>query len=796
MGEAAPRDTIQRFLGLLFEPGDVFEVRAPDCRDRPGARYAYVCSGYFTHDTIDQAAQEITELDRAGIAPAIYVTMNPVAPALLARSVNRIKTRARETTQDKDVVHRRWLLVDVDPARPAGVSSTDAELALAAERARAVAAHLSACGWPAPVMVMSGNGYHLLYRLDLPADDEGLVKRVLAALAERFDDGAVTIDRSVYNAARIVKVGGTVSRKGDDLRGVAGLDDRPHRRAQLVEAPDTIRVVSRELLERIAPSVVTRSTAPAPGACAPASDRIDCTPAGVRTWLEAHGVEVKGCRRNGDKTLLLLERCPINPEIVSAGGSDIAVLVGDDGKLAYCNKHNRGQAYTWHDLRHTLEPGWQPPAGDTDVDLSGFCVRTGGTPSADAPVERPTDPGPFPEHLLRVPGFIGDVIDHNLATATRPQPVLALAAAICLQAVLAARKVRDERGNRTNLYCVGIAPSGAGKDHARKVNKNILFQAGLNDLEGTEDLASDAGLVAAVEQQPAILFLLDEFGRFLRTIGDPKKAPHLFNVLGALMKLYSSADTVFRGKAYAEHKRNKVVDQPCVSVYGTTVPEHFFESLTPDSLSDGFIARLLVFEANATPPRQRSRQRLPPDELLGAARWWGDLKPGGNLRGEHPEPLVVPYTPEAGEIFDEFAANVDAELARPDSDGRSLWARAEEKACRLALVYACSVDRDNLQVTADAALWARDLVEYLTRRMLYVAHEWVADGQFDARQKRVLRIVRQAGGRIGRGELCRRTQWLTQRERQEVVENLIETGQLVAVTTPTATKPRTEYALS
>lgn len=463
------------------------------------------------------------------------------------------------------------------------------------------------------------------------------------------------------------------------------------------------------------------------------------------------------------------------------------------------------------ELRHKVEDaasrpharpcGWlRDVAHDepNDVDLSAFGPGARDQAEAEAPrrIERPPDPGPFPAHLLHVPGFIGDVITYNLATATRPQPVLALAAAICLQAVLAARKVRDERGNRTNVYCVGIAPSGAGKDHARKVNKNILFEADLNHHEGNEDLASDAGLVTAVEAEPAILFQLDEFGRFLRTIGDPKKAPHLFNVLGALMKLYSSADTVFRGKAYADKKRNRVVDQPCVSMYGTTVPEHFFESLTADSLSDGFIARLLVFEADATPPRQRSRHQDIPAAILEAAHWWGAFKPGGNLRSEHPEPLVVSYTPEAGATFDRLAQFVDTELAKPDSDGRSLWARAEEKACRLALIYTCSAARDSPVIDADAARWACELSEYLTRRMLFVAHEWVAEGMFDARQKRVLRIMRRAGGRVGRSELCRRTQWLTQRERQEVIDNMLETGQITVVTTPTTTRPKVEYVLA
>ena len=797
MNSTVTQTAIRRFLSLLFEPGDVFEVRAPGCRDRPDAKYAYTCSGYFSFDAIEKAADEIAALDRAAIAPGIYVTLNPVAPALLARSANRIKSRARDTTQDKDIRHRRWLLVDIDPVRPSGVSATDSELEKARRTADRIRTEMAGAGWPEPIMLMTGNGYHLLYRIDLPADDGGLVKAVLAALADQFSDETVAVDRSVHNAARIVKVGGTVSRKGDDLRGTAGLEDRPHRRAEFIAVPDEVAPVSEERLRADGgPGDATRANVTAPVANGGDDNgRIDCTHAGVRAWLEARGVTVKGERRNGNKTLLLLERCPINPDIISTGASDIAVLVGDDGKLAYCNKHSRGQAYTWHDLRRVLEPGWETPPGEvSDVDLSRFHVRCASSRNGGT-AERPPDPGPFPQHLLAVPGFIADVVAYNLATATRPQPTLALAAAICLQSVLAARKVRDERGNRTNVYCVGVAPSGAGKDHARKVNKNILFQAGLNRLEGNEDLASDAGLVTAVEHQPAILFQLDEFGRFLRTIGDPKKAPHLFNLLGALMKLFSSADTVFRGKAYADKKRNRVVDQPCVSVYGTTVPEHFFESLTIDSLNDGFIARLLVFEADATPARQRAGEQPVPDAILDAARWWGEYRPGGNLRDEHPQPAEIQCTDAAGQRFDQLAAMVDVEMAKPDADGRSLWARAEEKACRLALLYACSADRQRPSIDADAARWACELSEYLTRCMLYVAHEWVADGLFDARQKRVLRIIRRENGRIGRSDLCRKTQWLTQRERQEVIDNLIETGQIRVVQTPTATRPRVEYEL-
>lgn len=432
----------------------------------------------------------------------------------------------------------------------------------------------------------------------------------------------------------------------------------------------------------------------------------------------------------------------------------------------------------------------------SDATLSGDVDLTYLIGGDEGEGERPgpcvLDPGPFPEHLLRVPGFISEAIDYDLATATRPQPILALAGAICLQAVLAARKVRDERGNRTNLYCVGIAEAGAGKDHARKNNKKILFHAGLDGLEGNEELASDAGLVTAVEQQPAVLFQLDEFGRLLRTIGDPKKAPHLFNLLGTLMKLYSSADTIFRSKAYADAKRNKVIDQPCVSLYGTTVPEHFFESLTADSLSDGFVARLLVFESHSRPPRRYARQCDVPEPIIARARAWGTFQTSGNLNAEHPEPTVVPYIGEARQVFDAFAERIDVELARRDVDGRSLWTRAEEKACRLALAYACSVSHQHPEIDRAAAEWACELSEYLTRRTLFTAHEWIADGVFDGRQKRVLRVIRHAG-RLTRNNLCIKTRWLSQRERHEVIENLKETRQIREIETQTKGRPRVEY---
>jgi hypothetical protein len=114
---------------------------------------------------------------------------------------------------------------DFDPARPAGMPSTDGELAAARERRNSFVQAMSALGWPAPAVAVSGNGAHALYRCRLPNSTE--TREALAALYRglqaEFSDDAVSFDTTVRNPARIWRLYGTRNRKGTPTAG------RPHR---------------------------------------------------------------------------------------------------------------------------------------------------------------------------------------------------------------------------------------------------------------------------------------------------------------------------------------------------------------------------------------------------------------------------------------------------------------------------------------------------------------------------------------------------------------------------------------
>ncbi len=236
----------------VIAPEGVVEVRA--------LAESAVHSGYF--DDRSELAARAEVLDADPEVAGIYVTLNPVNPALLARRANRIKMRLGKkdaTTSDADIVKRRWLPVDIDPVRPSGVSSTDDEHDLALATAGRIAAWLGEQGFPAPVKADSGNGAHLLYRIDLSNDEAatGLVKGCLATLDALFSNEQVTVDTANYNAARIWKLYGTVSRKGDNTA------ERPHRRARLLAVPDELAVVPAERLTHLA-GLLPKDEPPAP----------------------------------------------------------------------------------------------------------------------------------------------------------------------------------------------------------------------------------------------------------------------------------------------------------------------------------------------------------------------------------------------------------------------------------------------------------------------------------------------------------------------------------------------------
>ena len=230
--EARSLDTqeARKALAVLADPAAGIELRA-----LPSARFR-ICRGNDLDAQLAAAAELADE--------AIYFALNPIPANLDHR------------TRVNDPLRRRWLLIDLDRTKTEAtkeLSASNAEKEAVRLVAYQMDSHLKGLGWPSPLLIDSGNGWHLLFRVDLPNDDAShdLLHGVLKTLAAQFNTDEVDVDVKCHNASRISKLPGCWARKGPDL------PDRPHRPCRLVWLPQEVQPVPVELLTALVGSSET-----------------------------------------------------------------------------------------------------------------------------------------------------------------------------------------------------------------------------------------------------------------------------------------------------------------------------------------------------------------------------------------------------------------------------------------------------------------------------------------------------------------------------------------------------------
>jgi len=748
------KEEIIRALSLWFKPGDVFEIRALGATSS-GSRQEHMVSGYFDYEHIRDAAEAVCKLYGCR---GVYATANPVRRDLLARSVNRIRPIGRNepTTSDGDIARRKWLLIDCDADRPAGISSTDAEHQAALEKVREIRDGLSTLGWPQPVMTDSGNGAQLMYAIDLPADDGGLVKRCLESLSAVSNEH-VHVDLTVCNPARIWRLPGTMNCKGDHAEGF-----RPHRMAHILEAPEDIITVTGEQLRALTEGV--QEDARTETAYLAESESFD-----IDAWITAHCPDIGPAQPYKDGRKWIFPVCPFHSD---HSNRSAALFQNAAGAIGFRCLHNSCLGNNWRKLRVMLEPGCYDrpePREYPDVDLSGLLgvhkanssvavaevsqelpqpnLQDDSAPEVSEEELRETliETLPFPEHLYKIQGLVGDVMATTLEYSSTPNRPLALSGALALMSYLAARKVKTPTGLRSNIYLLALAGSGSGKERPRDINQFIIEEVGLG-LGLLDGVASGAGLEDMLMVTPALLWQSDEFYSTLEEMLR-EGANGNNTVMEKLLKMYTTSHKSYATRAKAG-KQPVSIPNPNVTLYATTTPKGFFDHVNDRFLADGMYTRLNLMVAEKPSEGHLPLEPQVPQEIIERARQWALFKPEGsgntNLKA-----MPVPYTadaaPMAVELFQKQQKRLVEMRCMDAPEWKcTIWNRYCETALRYALIYACSVaSRPELTVlTPDALRWGGEFVEWEMENKFYMTDKNYFKTDFSKLQDSALTGIR------------------------------------------------------
>jgi hypothetical protein len=254
-----------------------------------------------------------------------------------------------------------------------------------------------------------------------------------------------------------------------------------------------------------------------------------------------------------------------------------------------------------------------------------------------------------------------------------------------------------------------------------------------------DKFASGEGIEDRLFAQPSMLFQTDEIDGLMQSINRAGDARHE-SILNVLLKMYTSGNALYPMRVKAGKDEPGVIDQPSLCMLGTAVPRYYYEALSMRMLNNGFFARLLILEASKRGAGQDPSCEDLPQRVVETAQWWSQYTPspgnggasgggGGNLAKWHPRPALVPESAAATAVFRQLRAEADVRYAqaeeRDDPTAMAIWARAYEKARKLALIYAVSENHLDPRITESAARWAWRFVDYQTRRMLFMAAQHV-----------------------------------------------------------------------
>ena len=322
---------LRRALSIIHD--GLFEIRA--LKKSPKR----TLSGYFRDVDTAVTALMSNSINLQGFN--VYMTLNAIRPECYDRSQKDRMTIPEVTTNDDVIIGYKWLFVDLDPVRPADLSSTDAQIDKAKAKARKILVYLKRIGFEDPVIAMSGNGIHLLYRISLEnnANNEDLIQRCLQALSLIFSDDDVKVDTANFNPARICKLYGTLAQKG------SGTEERPHRMSYIIKAPEVINKTPKAYIEKLAAELPQTEKPQAYNNYAPS--KFD-----IKEWMQRYGLTYTE-KADGNYTKYILDSCPFNGDHKAP---DSMITVGTSGAIGFKCLHNSCQGKTWKDVRMKYEP--------------------------------------------------------------------------------------------------------------------------------------------------------------------------------------------------------------------------------------------------------------------------------------------------------------------------------------------------------------------------------------------------------------------------------------------------------
>ena len=405
-------------------------------------------------------------------------------------------------------------------------------------------------------------------------------------------------------------------------------------------------------------------------------------------------------------------------------------------------------------IARALQDGQKKPRGPNDSTPNGvelllpqLKTEIIQTKTEIVSVPTPSLPSPIinaeiPPHIIKVPGLVGEIAQWISDTALYPQPALSLGAALTIVGTAAGRHIAGPTRSGTHLYVVGIARTGAGKNHPLSQITTILTAVGMASHVGPSQFISMPAVINFLVREPLSVCPMDEFGAFLKRVNNKRASGFEGAVSSVLRMAWGNSFTTMTTPEWAQLPARKI-ESPAMSIFGASTAGEFYASLEGADIVNGILNRFLIIESPGRPKKQEPKidPTKPPESIVyGVREIYSRLGGAMNkMAGTSPAYVSLAISQDADRIWSNFAEEMQAK-GDTDEDAGALFARTAEIAMRLATIVTIGLGTDCIE--SDVMVWARDFARWSSDKLAISAGLYIADSEHQAMANEIRRVIK------------------------------------------------------
>lgn len=672
------REMLSEFVDCLYDPEDIVEIRMLPCG----------LSGSTHAEKLPTELSDGRVLSESQRGQGIFVGVNPRSCRVQQNQTAKECPGGRCGKCDRCVALARVVFADLD-----GASVEEA------------AARVQSADLPDPTLIVaSGHGVHVYWRLEQPMDDPQEWTRVQKRIAKLLDS-----DPTVCNPSRIMRVPGFLNHK------------RPTALCQVVRAEPTTRVP----LEKLLTCLPTEDEESDGETCSGGVQVNLTTMADAMKYLDQIPGAVQG--EHGDDHTFRAA-CKMVRDFAMPFDLAFELLRVWNGRCQ--------PPWPEKDLRAKLEHALKYGKGPIGSKVQGPVAESAESATQQDAVHAQDADVLSAESAYRDLTFPIDALPPCLQPFVReaaeaiscPQDYIAVPMLTALGAVIGrSRRIEVKPGwtESAALWTLMVGDSGTAKTPAMEAALEHVF----DPLEGAgatwvTDTTAEA-LAQLMSEHPRGVFLCrDELSAWIRSFGQYKGGRGSDESF--FLECWSGARTRVTRKV-GEHddveRKRFTVPQPFLAITGGIQPTVLSRLVSHDRIESGFAARFLL----SYPPRMMRRFTETSIAQEAGSRVAEVFKLFGLLEPS-PEgaPVIVGFTPEGREERRRVLEEHQAEMSRLPSTSPLLtaWSKMEGHVARLMLVLhlvrAAAKEADDKGVDAETVRRAEQLLGYFKAHAIRV----------------------------------------------------------------------------